>query len=253
MCLFCFLMVDNKNYMCYNYLYNRKENKMKKLNVKGFTLIELLAVITIMGILMLVAIPTVSRTIENSRKDTFLDTVKQYTNSVKIMWAADNLTCKVGLTDYVSSAVPNGLYGIQIDTSNPTAYPVLLEQGGKSPWGSRDMKGIILVYVQDDNGTRKIDYYPVFVDGVHGINIVADTSNPGKFIPSTSIDVAGRTNLILADNLKRGNIVMSGAAYDSIYDSYFEGSTSIYDCDGGEITTDCVLNKAYQPFICSES
>ena len=44
---------------------------MKKMNSKGFTLIELLAVITIMGILMMVAIPSVSRTIEYSRRDTF--------------------------------------------------------------------------------------------------------------------------------------------------------------------------------------
>ena len=40
---------------------------MKKLNKKGFTLVELLAVITIMGILMIVAVPAVQRTIRNTR------------------------------------------------------------------------------------------------------------------------------------------------------------------------------------------
>lgn len=55
---------------------------MKKLNKKGFTLIELLAVITIMGILMMVAIPAVTRTIENARRDTFADVAKEYVNAV---------------------------------------------------------------------------------------------------------------------------------------------------------------------------
>ncbi len=62
-------------------------------NSKGFTLIELLAVITIMGILMLVAIPAVTRTIENSRRDTFADIASEYINAVRNAVLADNIVC----------------------------------------------------------------------------------------------------------------------------------------------------------------
>ena len=58
-------------------------------NENGFTLVELLAVIVIMGILMMVAIPSVTRTIENSRKDTFVDIAKSYGNSVQTLWTTD--------------------------------------------------------------------------------------------------------------------------------------------------------------------
>ena len=66
---------------------------------KGFTLIELLAVITIMGILMLVAIPAVSRTIENSRRDTFADNVVTYLNTVRNAVLADELKCQPTATE----------------------------------------------------------------------------------------------------------------------------------------------------------
>ena len=67
---------------------------MKKLSSKGFTLIELLAVITIMGILMMVAIPSVSRTIENSRRDTFANVAHEYVNAVRNGVLADNIECQ---------------------------------------------------------------------------------------------------------------------------------------------------------------
>lgn len=69
---------------------------MKK-NNKGFTLIELLAVIVIMGILMVIAIPMMTRYIENSRKDTFISTAKAYINGAKYQYLNDDFgSCSAG-------------------------------------------------------------------------------------------------------------------------------------------------------------
>ena len=191
----------------------KRVKDMKKMNAKGFTLIELLAVITIMGILMIVAIPAVTRTIENSRKDTFVNTVQNYVGGLKTMWAADNLSCNDVNTpgeSYVSSAVSAGWYYVEVDSKNQNV-PQLLESGGKSPWGSRDIRGYIIVHVQDATNaagvdTRKIDYYPVLVDDIHGVNIKTD----GTVIFPSASDVKK------SEALKRGDLAMSGAKYTSV-------------------------------------
>lgn len=162
---------------------------MKKMNSKGFTLIELLAVITIMGILMMVAIPNVSRTIENSRRDTFATIAKEYINAVRNGVLADEIECYYDSEWRPSSSTPNGTYYFPICTATtkctetvaqiPAADIVssttdLLESGGKSSWGNADVYGYVQ-WVKEDTGAgdhvkTKYTYTIVLADiGKHGI------------------------------------------------------------------------------------
>lgn len=52
------------------------------MNKKGFTLIELLAVIIILGVLMIIAIPSVTQYIQNSRKEAYVKTIDSFSRAV---------------------------------------------------------------------------------------------------------------------------------------------------------------------------
>ena len=149
---------------------------MKKMNSKGFTLIELLAVITIMGILMMVAIPSVSRTIENARRDTFANIAHEYVNAIRNAVLADNIECTtVNGAGVVASATPDGWYYFRIDTMDQGTKD-LMESGGKSPFGNAEMKGYVMWHKQTknknmDNQTTTTTYYAKLVDsGKHGFD-----------------------------------------------------------------------------------
>lgn len=131
-------------------------------NKKGFTLIELLAVITIMGILMLVAIPAVSRTIENSRRNTMATTIKTYIDAVRTAVIGDEIKC--GDTGMIS-AVGAGDYYVEIN--GPGDW---MQTGGVSPWGNATIGGYIKITKSiESNGTEKYTYSALLSDKKHGL------------------------------------------------------------------------------------
>jgi prepilin-type N-terminal cleavage/methylation domain-containing protein len=186
---------------------------MKNLKNNGFTLIELLAVITIMGILMMVAIPSVSRTIENSRRDTFADVALEYIDTVRNSVLADELTCYkmtsgaktivTGDTGSTYASLPDGAYVMYISTGEsyaPTIGTVnvnqntldLMESGGTSSWGGNDVYGYVYwVKKTQTNGNIKSTYSIILQDSAkHGMADIKTEKEVKRAAVSSTIATA---------------------------------------------------------------
>lgn len=126
-------------------------SKRKK---KGFTLIELLAVIIILGILLVIAIPSVTKYISDSRKEAYVKVAKQVVNGAR------NLVNDGKLEMYNTSAtyyIPSSC----VRTENGIA---------KSPYGE-----FVKAYVVVTFNGKGYDYYWTSVDEVgEGVKNIVD-------------------------------------------------------------------------------
>lgn len=121
----------------------------RKINRKGFTLIELLAVIVILGVLMIVAIPQVTKYINNSKKDAFVKSAVAYISSARYSLLNDEydqvLPVKAGDTVCI-----------------PLSF-VDIEKASNSPYGAAyDTTGS---YVIAKNVDGKVEYSIYLLDG----------------------------------------------------------------------------------------
>ena len=118
-------------------------------NNKGFTLIEILTVIIILGIIMIIAVPAVSKYISESKDTTYIKTVNKY---------IDEAINEVTALEY---SVGNKDYTYYI----PTKCLPLENDAYESPYDKFEKSYVVVTY---NNG--KNDYYYTGYDKTgHGI------------------------------------------------------------------------------------
>ncbi len=196
-----------------------KKKEVKKTKKKrAFTLIELLAVIIILGILMIIAIPSVTEYITNSRKGAYVITAKQYITSVRN---------KVNSLEYPFTDLSTIYYV-------PTKC-IKLEKGGKSPFGN--WKEAYVAVTFDGKGYT---YYWTSTDSAgYGVKLTAENDLSESNIKSgiTNIDInkqiLGKTNVgkINTDTCSNMPVITIGtenaepAITDAEYEAYYETFT----------------------------
>ena len=170
-----------------------------KMNKKGFTLIELLAVIVILGILMMTAIPAVTRAIAKSRRNTYWQNMKSYAKSA----ATPFLDGEYQSTKYSgeSCAYP----GIGEFVIIPVSI-VEVEQGDttrssfKSPYvTSGNCKPTIVVINLGSDGKDDLKWYVVGMDQAgNGITNYVDINKLGLNDVKTGATCSGEIDLAAA-------------------------------------------------------
>ncbi len=164
-------------------------------NKKGFTLIELLAVIIILGVLMLIAIPSVTEYISSSRKNAYVSTAQSYVSAVRT---------KVNQGEEFKFYDPDVFYLVQVGHDKSRSL-VSLEKGGASPFNDVwDYAYVGVTY----NG-----------DGYSYYFMARDASGQGIDLISAD-DLSKQGGSLVITNGENFNNLTSGYSMSGDYDQY---------------------------------
>ena len=170
----------------------------KKISIKrnGFTLIELLAVIIILGVLMIIAIPSVTEYIQYSRKNAYIGTAKNHIAGA-------------------STRVNSGEFEMY-DTSATYYLPascIPLEKGGDSPFGELEEAYVVVTY-----SGRGYDYYWTSRDETNMGILLANEKllnvelvKPEITSIDTEIGVGDRQKILIINNCNSNDLTEKAA------------------------------------------
>jgi len=137
-------------------------------NRKGFTLIELLAVVIILGVLMIIAIPSVTEYISDSRKSAYINTAREIIGGARTFVNKGDIPMyDVDTTYYINSAC------------------ISTENASRSPYGEFTKAYIVVTY--DGSG---YNYYWTSVDETgHGIKKITDADKLNNDLISANVKI----------------------------------------------------------------
>jgi len=157
---------------------------MKKLNKKGFTLIELLAVIVILGILLAIAVPSVTKYINDSRKDTYVGNAQSIANAARNQASMGDYAFPTSETD--ATLIPF------------TELANSLDKGGKtSPYGYdyQDNYSYVVIINKGTATEPKYEYYIAAIDS-EGYGIGKLDSNKKPIADVISYDDLDKADIV---------------------------------------------------------
>ena len=202
---------------------------MKRMNKKGFTLIELLAVIIILGVLMIIAIPSVTTYIQNSRKSAYVDTAAAYVEAVRTrVNEGKDFRLFSTVTLYL---IPVGDKLMGADGGHSC---VSVESGGQSPFSDTwdyayvgvtyDGKGYNYYYVGQDGAGQGLAFMPFKVLTDEGTGLIYSSTTDDGY----------------ATEVKTGptrHIKMNEAFVNKLKDAYAGGENLTHSKESGATFT----------------